>query len=509
MTGPERLIGERYRLVERLATGGMGIVWKAWDERLHRLVAIKQLHAQPGLTPGEAELAANRAMREARITARLHHPHAVPVYDVVEQDGEPYLIMQFLPSQSLQAIIDARGALPPAEVARIGAEIASALAAAHRAGVVHRDVKPGNVLIAEDGVAKLTDFGISRALGDTALTSTGIVTGTPAYLAPEIARGAPAGFASDVFSLGSTLYAAVEGRPPFGTERNPMAVLHRVASGEFDPPVRSGALTPLILRMLARDPAERPPMHNVAQELAQLRASTGAAVFRPDDSGWTAPTTERFLPTAAMPAAAAAAPPSSAEAAAPGRRRGSVVIVAVMAVLVLATVVGLAMFTSGGRAPTTTAPTMPRAAAPSPSASASSPVASSSAPAPPSSSAPSASPSPVVNPVGPATAGQLSQALVSYYALLPGGTDQAWNRLTPSYQISPSGGRQGYQNFWDSVQQVTISNVVATPPGSADATITYVFRGGRVVVERTSFGLVEQNGILKINSSQVLSSQTQ
>jgi serine/threonine protein kinase len=271
------LIAERYRLVTELASGGMGVVWKGWDERLHRSVAIKQLRLQPGLSEADATIARNRAMREARNTARLHHPHAVPVYDVVEHDGQPCLIMEFLPSMSLQEAITQRGTLPPGEVARIGSELAKALTAAHRAGIVHRDVKPGNVLLAEDGTTKLTDFGISHAVGDATLTATGMLTGTPAYLAPEVARGQPASFASDVFSLGSTLYTAMEGVPPFGKDDNAMAVLHRVASGQYRRPQNSGALTPLLSQMLTVDPEARPSMTNVSRTLARLHTESGAA----------------------------------------------------------------------------------------------------------------------------------------------------------------------------------------------------------------------------------------
>ncbi len=210
-------------------------------------VAVKRLHLQTWFTKAERDVAVQRAMREARITARLQHPNAVRVFDVVDDRGSPCLIMEYVPSRSLQQVVDANGPLPPAEVARIGTQVAAALAAAHRAGIVHRDVKPGNVLMADDGSAKITDFGISHAFDDSTLTSTGMVTGTPAYLAPEVARGAASDFASDVYSLGATLYMAVEGRPPVGAgETNPIAVLHRVASGEWEPPTRSGPLTPML-----------------------------------------------------------------------------------------------------------------------------------------------------------------------------------------------------------------------------------------------------------------------
>jgi serine/threonine protein kinase len=276
MSAPDELIAGRYRLVSRVGTGGMGVVWEAWDERLHRRVAVKQLHAQRGLSDAETELANLRAMREARITARLDHPHAVPVFDVVEHEGQPCLIMQFLPSTPLSTVLRERGILPIEETARIGAQIASALASAHRAGIVHRDVKPGNVLMAADGTARISDFGISHAHGDTTLTATGMVHGTPAYLAPEVARGADSTFASDVFGLGATLYTAREGAPPFGKDQNSIALLYRVASGSFTAPQRSGILTPLLLRMLAAEPAERPPMSEVAGSLTALATEAGA-----------------------------------------------------------------------------------------------------------------------------------------------------------------------------------------------------------------------------------------
>src|SRR5919198_210300 len=175
-------------------------------------------------------------MREGRIAARLQHQHAISVYDVAEDEGQPVLVMEYLPSTSLAAMMSEHGPLPPREVARVGAQVASALGAAHAAGVVHRDIKPGNILLGDDGTVKITDFGISRATDDVTVTKTGLIAGTPAYLAPEVAVGRDPAPPSDVFSLGSTLYAAVEGEPPFGLSENTLGLLHRVAAGRIVPP---------------------------------------------------------------------------------------------------------------------------------------------------------------------------------------------------------------------------------------------------------------------------------
>jgi hypothetical protein len=264
------LIARRYRLAERLGSGSMGEVWRAHDERLDRTVAIKQLLPGAGLSEIAARQGNERAMREARITARLQHPHAVAVHDVVEHDGHPCLVMEYVPARGLNTVLAERGTLPPGEVARIGEQIGSALAAAHRAGIVHRDVKPDNVLLTNDVGAKITDFGISRAVGDGSVTGPGIVVGTPAYLAPEVAAGADAGFASDVFSLGATLYAAVEGGPPFGYGENTILLLQAVAAGRIPQPGVAGPLGPVLLWMLRRDPAARPTMAQAADALGAV-----------------------------------------------------------------------------------------------------------------------------------------------------------------------------------------------------------------------------------------------
>ncbi|WP_309115742.1 serine/threonine-protein kinase [Saccharothrix sp.] len=301
------VVAGRYRLVERLGAGAMGVVWRAFDERLHREVAVKLLVVPPGADPGEA---AARAAREARIAARLHHPNAVTVHDVVTDGDVPVLVMEYVAGRSLSGVV-----LPVAEAARVGAQVASALAAAHAAGIVHRDVKPGNILRTDDGTAKITDFGIARAFGDVTVTRTGVLAGTPAFLAPEVARGGVPGPASDVFALGATLYALVEGRPPFGDGDNAIALLHAVAAGHFPPPTRAGELTAILLDLLRTDPATRPTMAEAAHRLrAAADASPGAHSAAGQASAGQASAGQA---SAGLPPAAAGASPTGPTPAAP------------------------------------------------------------------------------------------------------------------------------------------------------------------------------------------------
>jgi hypothetical protein len=274
VTEAGQLIAERYRLVDRIGQGAMGVVWRARDERLDRVVAVKQL----GYDPSGGGQGGPRALREARLTARLRHPHAITVHDVVEHDGAPYLVMEYLPSRSLADVLLERESLPADQVARIGEQVASALAAAHAEGIVHRDVTPGNVLTTPDGVTKIADFGISRATGEGTVTGGGFIAGTPAYLAPEVAGGAEAGFPADVFSLGATLYRALEGTPPFGTDDNTIVLLKRIARDEVTPPKHEGPLAEVLGRLLQRAPEQRPAMAEV-QEL--FEAVTGGRPLPP------------------------------------------------------------------------------------------------------------------------------------------------------------------------------------------------------------------------------------
>jgi serine/threonine protein kinase len=281
VTDAGQLIAGRYRLAERIGQGAMSVVWRARDERLDRVVAVKQLDYDPAIGQAAGEQAALRALREARLTARLRHPHAVTVHDVVEHGGEPYLVMEYLPSRSLADILLDRDTLPADEVARFGAQAASALAAAHAEGIVHRDVTPGNILVGESGDAKIADFGISRATGEGTVTGGGFIAGTPAFLAPEVAGGHEAGFPADVFSLGATLYRALEGTPPFGMDDNAIALLLRVAKEEIIPPRHEGPLAEVLGRLLRRDPEDRPAMAEVQELLEAVTENRPLPAPRP------------------------------------------------------------------------------------------------------------------------------------------------------------------------------------------------------------------------------------
>ncbi|MDQ7802996.1 serine/threonine-protein kinase [Amycolatopsis sp. A133] len=279
------VLAGRYHVLGRAGHGAMGTVWRAKDERLGRLVAIKQLFPDSAADPAAGERTRARTIREARVTARLRHPHAVVVYDVVEQGSAAYITMEYLPARTLTELLEEHGPPAPEHVAELGAQLASALAAAHAAGVVHRDISPNNVLVTTDGSAKITDFGVAHARGEGTATGRGLVVGTPAYLAPEVADGAEPGFPSDVYSLGATLYTALEGRPPSGTDENQLALLKRVGSGHITPPATRGPVTDAVLRLLHRDPAVRPTMAGAARLLTRATAPDAVPAAAPADGG--------------------------------------------------------------------------------------------------------------------------------------------------------------------------------------------------------------------------------
>jgi eukaryotic-like serine/threonine-protein kinase len=281
MADSGRVIAGRYRLQSPIGRGAMGVVWRARDQLLDRDVAIKEVQIAATLTPKERANAYQRTLREAKTAARLSHPGVVTVYDVAEDEGRPWIVMQLISAQSLDQVLATSGPLSPLRTAEMGRQLLAALSVAHAAGVLHRDVKPSNVLLTRDHRAVLTDFGIATFAGDTRLTQTGMVMGSPGFTAPERIRGEDATPASDLWSLGATLYAAVEGHGPF--ERRGAAITTMTAIINEDAPVAptAGALAPVIAALLRREPADRPDvataMRMISEVLPQLPTRTGDA----------------------------------------------------------------------------------------------------------------------------------------------------------------------------------------------------------------------------------------
>src|SRR6185437_3762077 len=269
-----RLLAGRYRLGAVIGRGGMGTVWQARDELLNRDVAVKEIVWPPQMDPAEREVARGRAVREAQLAARLHHPNVVTVYDIVEEDDRPCIVMELVPFRSLREVIAEDGPVSPAQAARIGLSVLAALRAVHEAGVVHRDVKPANILLGPEGRIVLADFGIAKAVDSPALTSSGVLVGSPSYLAPERARGGIAGPAADLWALGASLFAAVEGRPPFERD-GVLASLTAVVADELDPAPHAGPLRPVIEGLLDKNPARRPGIRRTEQMLLQAESAAG------------------------------------------------------------------------------------------------------------------------------------------------------------------------------------------------------------------------------------------
>ncbi|RVX43048.1 serine/threonine protein kinase [Nonomuraea polychroma] len=292
-----RLIGRRYRLMSPVGRGGMGMVWHAHDVLLDRDVAVKELILSYGLDHAGKQVAHRRMLREARSAARLTHPGIVTVHDVVEEDGRPWIVMELVRAWSLEQAVRQSGPLPVIQAAEIGIRVLDALTHAHAAGILHRDIKPGNVLLTQDRVV-LTDFGIAAIEGDVNITQTGLLMGSPAYIPPERLSGQPITQAADLWSFGATLYAAVEGRPPYEGP-DPVAVLGQVLTQPPITPQRAGSLMPVIEGLLRKNPTERLTATQVMEMLeAVLRAHGSARPRKPET-----------LPSPADPTPAALLPP--------------------------------------------------------------------------------------------------------------------------------------------------------------------------------------------------------
>ncbi|HEX6077516.1 MAG TPA: protein kinase [Micromonosporaceae bacterium] len=323
------VIGSRYTLVSPIGSGGMGAVWRASDGLLHREVAVKEVVLPPGMNAAERNAVTERTMREARAAAALSHPAVIRVFDVVTESGRPWIVMELLKADSLADLIERDGPLAPRAAAKIGLALLGALEAAHRAGVLHRDVKPGNVLISADGRCVLTDFGVARSVRDSDLTTPGMVLGSPHFISPERAIGGRFGPPSDLFSLGVTLYTAVEGKAPFD-RGDAIRTMQAVVNDQPEPPQRAGRLAPVLYGLLEKDPAKRWDVERTRTVLRNLLL--GPSAVTEQTQGGTAQlavSSPRFAPpagqpTSVMPAgmpgtpAGAGVPPGSPVPAVPG-----------------------------------------------------------------------------------------------------------------------------------------------------------------------------------------------
>jgi serine/threonine protein kinase len=336
-----RVLAGRYRLVEPLGRGGMGMVWRAHDEVLGRVVAVKELTLPRGVAAGHRAALCERAIREARVSSRLKHGSIIRVHDVISEDDRPWIVMELLTGRAL----DEAGPLPSRRVAEIGLAVLEALRAAHAQGVLHRDVKPGNIFLCDDGRVVLADFGIATLEGDTSLTVSGGLVGSPGYIAPERLRGDRAGPPSDLWSLGAALYTAMEGRPPFDRQ-TPVGMLSAVLTEEPRPPRRAGPLGPVLLALLAGDPARRPAAGVAATWLRRVAdGDTPVLPAGPDTDG------------PGMDGRSLAAQPTK-----PTRRRGRrKAIIAAVVVVALGAAVPAAVLLSHGK---TAPPTAKRSAPP-------------------------------------------------------------------------------------------------------------------------------------------------
>lgn len=288
----QRRIGGRYLLSGKIGSGAMGTVWAAYDEVLRRRVAVKELKVPPGVPDQEASDMRERILREARAVGGLSHPNVITVFDVADAGGDPVVVMELVASRNLAEMITHQGALTAVQAAVVGYATAGGLRAAHRSGITHRDVKPGNVLIADDGRVKLTDFGIARNIADAPMTSAGLVLGSPAYIAPEVAAGQPVTPAADLWGLGATLFAAVEGRPPYDVGGDPVRTITEVVDGDVPRPRCGGQVGDVITALMVKDPDARMPLDEVRIRLRPLISDPDDPLFpgSPD-----APTLAAFI----------------------------------------------------------------------------------------------------------------------------------------------------------------------------------------------------------------------
>jgi serine/threonine protein kinase len=426
------VIAGRYSLEREIGRGGSGVVWLGRDEVLGRQVALKRI----GLLPGADSTDLARAEREARLSARLNHPHVVGVFDVVtdtESDAR-WLVMEYVDGLNLGQVVRMQGRLSPDEAGPLLWQATDALVAAEASGIVHRDVKPSNILVDRNGRVKLTDFGIARISTDPSLTQTGMVTGSPAYLAPEVAVGGRGDEAADVWSLGATAFHVLAGRPPYEVGDHVLGALYRIVNEEPPRLDDAGWMTPLLEGTMVRDPARRWTMEEVRDFLGDpshpVPASRGTQTL---ETVAAAPT-----PASAPSPVVPASPPASS---APRRRSSrKLLLLALALVLVAAAAVTSYVVTRDEPAskPTTTTPTKPT------------PTKSSKAPVEP-------------------TAEGIKSFIDDYVTTVSTDPSKSWQMLTPKFQ-QESGGFDKYNAFWS---PATNGRVVSISPDPGNLTVSY------------------------------------
>lgn len=434
----------------------------AVDEVLGRQVAIKRI----GSIPGSDDVERERAEREARLAAALNHPHVVSVFDLVDEADVRWLVMEYVDGETLGERVRRSGPLPAHEAAGLLAQVADALVAAHGNGIVHRDVKPSNILISDDS-AKLNDFGIARSEDDASLTQTGLVTGSPAYLAHEVASGSSATTASDVWSLGGTLHHAVTGRPPYDVGDNLVGALYKIV--HEDPPrlPQGHPMAGLLAVMMTHDPDQRWAMQRVRDDLGRIArgepstaapaASTIAPADRRERTGELPPVRPARLPPAARP-----------------RRRpwGWIAVAAVAAVAAIASAYVWAGRGTPEAQPAGTTETSQAGEAPGTTEE---------------SPEPSAEESP--EPSAAEVRAQMDEFVTSYLATVTSDPRAAFDRLTPEFQDA-SGGYEGYLGWWSRVESAELADVASNPSDSTVAyTVNYTMKTGQTSTQRVRLQL--------------------
>jgi eukaryotic-like serine/threonine-protein kinase len=479
-------IAGRYQVVREVGRGGMGAVWLCEDQRLGRQVAVKQV----GHVTGETAPDVARAMREARSSAPLNHPNVVAIYDAIEEGDHIWLVMEYVPGRTLSQIISEDGPVPPERVALIGAQVADGLAAAHERGTIHRDIKPSNILIGPEGRAKISDFGISRTAGEETLTQTGMLSGTPSYLSPEIARGEDPSPVSDVWALGATLYAAVEGHPPYASQPNPLATLQNIVNQPVPRPERAGVVTEPIVRMMDPDPQSRWAVADAAHALHRIYTQHRTDRTREQTAEFGASGTATAATTQAHPAPSPdptleptptptptpephrepTPEPTPVPAAPPRRsRRGRAVLLVcgIIAVLVIVGALGTFLLNDDPTptAEDTTEPSADTSASDSPGNDAGASDGGGNGAAGGSTNAPDTT-----------STGSPEQFVSDYYAVLPADTQTGWSMLTPGFQREV-GSYGDYDGFWSTIDSVTVEDVQAAGPDAVDTTLVYTTDG--------------------------------